>query len=88
MEKFCYILDDNEKEFIEELSDLTGVDYEVKGNEFPMDSFMPLLKDLKYEIGKLQERIEDLQKENDYDAEKEIPNIHYDNMMESYLENR
>lgn len=84
MGKFYYILSNEEKEFIEELSNFTGVDYELDGNTFPMDSFMPLLKDLKYEIGKLQEKIEDMQKENDYDPEIEIPNIHYDNMMETF----
>ena len=87
MEKICYILDDNEKDLVEELSDLTGVDYEVRGDEFPMNSFIPLLKDLKHEIGRLQEKIEDLQKESDYDAEKEIPNIHYDNMISAFREN-
>lgn len=61
--KISYKLDEDELEFIEELSNITGVDYEIHDNLFPMDSFMPLLKDLKYEIGKLQEKIEDY-KEN------------------------
>lgn len=59
--KISYKLDENEKELIEELSEITGVDYEVKGDLFPADSFIPLLKDLKYEIGILNERIEELE---------------------------
>lgn len=61
MGKFYYILNNEEKEFIEELSNLTGVDYEIIDNTFPMDSFLSILKDLKYEIGKRDEKIENLQ---------------------------
>jgi hypothetical protein len=56
--KISYKLDEDEKELIEELSNITGVDYEIVGDLFPADSFIPLLKDLKYEIGRRDERIE------------------------------
>lgn len=61
--KISYKLDENEKELIEELSEITGVDYEVVGDLFPADSFIPLLKDLKLEITRRDEKIEELQKD-------------------------
>lgn len=56
--KISYKLDEEELEFMEELSELTGVDYEIKDNMFPMDSFISLLKDLKLEITRRDEQIE------------------------------
>lgn len=63
MSKIYYSLNKEELELIEELSELTGVDYEIKDGLFPSDSLIPILKDLKYEIGKRDERIENY-KEN------------------------
>lgn len=60
--KISYRLDEEEKEFIEELSNITDVNYEIHDDLFPMDSFMPLLKDLKLEISRLEEKIESLEK--------------------------
>ena len=59
--KISYKLDEHEQELIEELSEITGVDYEVVGDLFPADSFIPLLKDLKLEITRRDEIISDYQ---------------------------
>lgn len=69
---FRYILSNEEKEFIEELSELTGTDYELDGNTFPMDSFMSLLKDLKLEITKRDERIENYEENYRPITDKEL----------------
>ena len=58
-----YKLDENEKELIENLSSETGVNYELIGDIFPINSFISLLKDLKIELEKYKEKYEDL-KEN------------------------
>ena len=74
--KVRYVLDESEMELLDELSETTGVDYEIVGNEFPMSSFIPLLKDLQLEIHRRDEKIEKLQEEDDYDPEVEVPPIH------------
>lgn len=58
MSKIYYSLNKEESQLIEELSELTGVDYEIRDSLMPMDSFISLIKDLKYEISKRDERIE------------------------------
>lgn len=88
MNNVYFELSERNLELINEISEITDVDYELKRNLISAESLMSVVKDLKYEIGKLQEKIEDLEEKNDYNAEHEIPNVHYDNMMESYLENR
>ena len=58
-----YKMSEYDEELIDFLSNETGVDYEIIGNMFPMESFIPLLKDLKYELEKYKEKYENL-KEN------------------------
>lgn len=58
-----YKLNEYEEELIENLSNETGVDYELIGDMFPMESFIPLLKDLQYELENYKEKYENL-KEN------------------------
>lgn len=58
-----YKLNQDNLELIEYLSNATGVNYELEGDMFPMESFIPLLKDLKCQLENDKEKYEDL-KEN------------------------
>ena len=68
-----YKLNEYEKELIENLSNETGVDYELIGDMFPMESFIPLLKDLQLELERYKEKYEDL-KQNLEDNYRPITN--------------
>lgn len=58
---YYYKLSEDEKELMEEIANITGVDYELLGDFIPFDSFMYALKDLKIEYEAQKEKYEDLQ---------------------------
>lgn len=68
-----YKLNEYEEELIENLSNETGVDYELIGDMFPMESFIPLLKDLQLELERYKEKYDDL-KQNLKDNYRPITN--------------
>ena len=48
-----------ESEKIEEIEKITGVNYDCKGDLIPMDSILPMIKDLVYEYHKLKDELEE-----------------------------
>ena len=62
---------------MKEIFELTGADYERKGNFIPIENIDILIEDLIYVIHKKQEEIDEYKQlyENDYDPEIEIPEI-------------
>ena len=54
-------LSDSELEFMEEVSNITDVDYEITDNFIPVENFISALKDLKLEYEMQKERYEKLQ---------------------------
>ena len=47
----------------EKIKDITMTDYEIEGEYLPVDSVIPMLQDLLYEIENKEEKIEDLKKD-------------------------
>lgn len=69
MDKMYYKLDQEELDYIKEISKKTMTDYEIKGDMFPMESMYSLLCDVICEIHRLEEQIEDLKQEKEQDTE-------------------
>ena len=67
-----YLLDENEIEKLNEISDITGTDYEITGKFVPVDSMMAALEDLLVQYHKKEEELEDLN-ENVQDNYRPIP---------------
>ena len=65
-------LSDKDKETIERISKITGVDYELKGNLVPIDSLIYALFDMLYEYDVKEEELEDLKQDLE-DNYKPIP---------------
>lgn len=74
-----YSLNEKELERINEISDITGVDYELKNNLIPVDSLMAALEDMLYEYHHKEEELEDLQNdiENNYELKRFDPYEEY-----------
>lgn len=53
-----YELNEAELKTIEEIGNITEVDYELKANYIPIDSFIYIAKDMLVEYHKLQEKLE------------------------------
>lgn len=66
-----YELNEAELKTIEEIGNITEVDYELKANYIPVDSFIYMVKDMLVEYHKLQEKLE--QYEN---IQAEEPDLH------------
>lgn len=60
--KISYKLDNEELELLKKVQEITGADYEIKGELISAERFIDIIKDLKVEIGVLQEKLEDLKK--------------------------
>lgn len=56
-------LNDTELRRIEEISSITGSDYELKGNFIPIESLLAAAEDMLMEYGVLEEKLNDLQQE-------------------------
>lgn len=56
-------LSDEDLEKLQEISDTTGIDYELKGNLVPIDSLIYALKDMLYEYHNILEELEDLKED-------------------------
>lgn len=52
-----------DKELIDEVEEITGVDYERKENMLLADNVISIIKDLIYEIHKRDEKIQDIEEE-------------------------
>ena len=78
-------LDEELKEKIEKITD---VDYDFKGEYMPSESIEPMLKDLIYEIDKLEEKINDIQQdiENNYELKKYDPYEEYGLSERDFIE--
>ena len=65
-------LSDKDLEKIKKISDITGTDYELKGNLVPVDSLIYALLDMLTEYTNKQEEIEDLKQdiEDNYEQKK------------------
>ena len=58
-----YELNDSELKRIDEISTITGVNYELKGNFIPVESLLAAAEDMLMEYGVLEEKLNDLQQE-------------------------
>lgn len=56
--KISYKLDNEELQLLKEVEEITGADYEIKGDLISAEKFIDIVKDLKVEIGVLQEKLE------------------------------
>lgn len=65
-------LSDEDLEKLEKIAEVTGVDYELRGNLVPVDSLIYALKDMLYEYHKKEEKIEELEQdiEDNYEPKK------------------
>lgn len=72
-------LSDEDLEKLNKISDITGVDYELKNNLVPVDSLIYALKDMLYEYHNKQEEIDDLKQEieDNYEPRKIDPYEEY-----------
>lgn len=70
-----YRLDEEELERVNEVSELTGVDYDLQNNFIPVDSLIEALKDLLIQYHKKEKEITDLQQ--DMDENYEVKKINY-----------
>lgn len=72
-------LSDKDLEKIKKISDITGTDYELKGNLVPVDSLIYALLDMLAEYTNKQEEIEDLKQdiEDNYEPKKIDPYEEY-----------
>ena len=72
-------LTDEDLEKLEKIADITGVDYELKGNLVPVDSLIYALKDMLYEYHNKEEELEDLHQdiEDNYEPKKIDPYDYY-----------
>lgn len=61
--KIC--LNDNEIKLINKASNITNVDYELKGNEIELDNFICCIEDLALKIDELKDNIEEIEKDRD-----------------------
>lgn len=74
-----YELNDTELKRIEEISSITGSDYELKGNFIPVESLLAAAEDMLMEYGVLEEKLNDLQQEisENYEIKRVNPYIEY-----------
>ena len=52
-----------DKELKTKIENITGVDYEFKDNFLPSENIVSIFEDLIYEIDRLEEKYEDLEKD-------------------------
>lgn len=60
-----YLLDDKELEKIQEVSDITMTDYEITGKFIPVENMMSAIEELLVELHRREEKIEDLEREEE-----------------------
>lgn len=72
-------LTDEDLKKLEKIADITGVDYELKGNLVPVDSLIYALKDMLFEYRKKEEEVEDLHQdiEDNYEPKRIDPYDYY-----------
>lgn len=76
--KTYYRIDEEEQNLIKEIENITITDYEIFGEFIPNESLLNIIKDLMYEYHKLEEKIQELNdNENPYE---------YDNYRDRELE--
>ena len=64
MENKIYVeVEENERMLFNEISELTMTNYELKENSIPIDSLIPMIKDIMVEYHNLQEQLEDLKRD-------------------------
>ena len=64
MENKIYVeVEENERMLFNEISELTMTNYELKENSIPIDSLIPMIKDIMVEYHSLQEQLEDLKRD-------------------------
>lgn len=80
-------LSDKDLEKIKKISDITGTDYELKGNLVPVDSLIYALLDMLTEYTNKQEEIEDLKQdiEDNYEPKKIDPYEEYGISMNDFI---
>lgn len=67
-----YKLDNANKEYLEDVQNITNVDYEVKGDFIEVESLMIALKDMVVEYQNLKERFEDYKTNYDEDDAHDV----------------
>jgi len=83
LEKLKYELDEKEIKQIKQIEDITGVDYEIKGNLIPLDSFICMAKDMLYEYHKIEEEKNDIEKDIEDNYTPIKPDYSYYGVSES-----
>lgn len=56
-------LHEKEKETIKRVSEITYTDYEMEGKFIPVENLIAAIEDLLLEIGRLEEKIEDMERD-------------------------
>jgi hypothetical protein len=74
-----YELAESELKRIEEISNITCIDYELKGNFIPVESLLEAAVDMLMEYDVLAEKLQDLREEisENYELKKVNPYIEY-----------
>ena len=63
MSKIYYELDEKEKRVIDRASDLTFTDYQLRGNDIEIETFITIIEDLICEVEHQKEKYEDLEQD-------------------------
>ena len=58
-----YVMNDGQLEQVNKASNITGGDYEIKGNCITAENLIAAIEDLMVEVGRLEEKYSDLEKE-------------------------
>lgn len=80
-------LTESELKRIEEISSITCIDYELKGNFIPVDSLLEAAVDMLMEYDVLHEKLQDLREEisENYELKKINPYIEYGVSQNDFL---
>lgn len=67
-----YMLNENDLRILQEVSDITLGDYEIKGKFISLDNLMNVIEDLLTEVHKKEEELNDLKQEieDNYEPKK------------------
>lgn len=64
---------------LKKAEDITGTDYDTFAGMLPADSIEPMIKDLIYEVHRLEEKVKDMEQdiENNYEVKNVDPYLEY-----------
>lgn len=84
-----YVMSDDERNKMQEVSDITLTDYEVMGKTIPVEKLMAAIEDLLVELHREQEKVADLESDIDnyYELKKTDPYEEYGLKESDFYEN-